>query len=296
MIVIFDLFREHLLFLVYLGNYLHQQNCYTDNETNVQTINGSLVIATVRENYLNKDFTSAMIQTINSFNFARIEIRAALPKGKMLRPVITLIPELSPTLNGWIDAFSYNQTKQLWNEISFFKNSKTTQITNDMKTDEELNQFNVYVVERTDSQINFILNEKILNTFNYNKEIVYDYNPFNKQFKIRFHLGVGGEENNEFFPGQTLLRNDVDNWNCSLFIIDYIRVFEESTEVSSKETYPEPSNVTSSQICREIMPTIKKKIEMQLTFSDEFNDNVFDLNKWKVFTEDEKCIKNSHVF
>ena len=63
------------------GEYL---NCFTYREENIRIINGTLVLTAIREKYLNKYYTSSVITTKQSFTYGKFEMRAALPKGKML--------------------------------------------------------------------------------------------------------------------------------------------------------------------------------------------------------------------
>ena len=56
----------------------NEQQYYTNRPSNVQVQNGSLKITARRENYENKDFTSARLFTKDRFEFqyGRVEIRA----------------------------------------------------------------------------------------------------------------------------------------------------------------------------------------------------------------------------
>ncbi len=67
-------------------------SCNTNSSKNLRLENGKLSLIAIREKHLNKEFTSAKITTKQGFTYARYEIRAALPAGKMLRPAIYLIP------------------------------------------------------------------------------------------------------------------------------------------------------------------------------------------------------------
>jgi beta-glucanase (GH16 family) len=64
---------------------------------------------------LNKEFTSAKIVTKQAFTYGRFEIRAALPKGKLLRSAIFMIsePYSEWARNGQIDIMTNVQNKKL---------------------------------------------------------------------------------------------------------------------------------------------------------------------------------------
>jgi hypothetical protein len=69
-------------------------------------------------------------------------------------------------------------------------------------------------------------------------------------------LGVGGGDgDNYFFPNQNLVLKDVIHWKCSLFIIDYIRIYK---WVDGNETIKDfkSNNVSVDEICESIMPSI----------------------------------------
>eukprot|EP01026_Neomeris_dumetosa_P009157 TRINITY_DN13061_c0_g1_i11.p2 TRINITY_DN13061_c0_g1~~TRINITY_DN13061_c0_g1_i11.p2 ORF type:complete len:370 (-),score=41.47 TRINITY_DN13061_c0_g1_i11:770-1879(-) len=72
---------------------------YTERLKNVKVENGDLVITARRERFCGgpfgcKDFTSARIRTIyrGDWLYARVEVRAKLPKGKGIWPAIWMLP------------------------------------------------------------------------------------------------------------------------------------------------------------------------------------------------------------
>jgi beta-glucanase (GH16 family) len=69
-------------------------NCNTNSSQNLRLIDVTLAITVIREKHLNKEYTSAKITTREGFTYGRFEIRAALPKGKMLRPAFFIQAEI----------------------------------------------------------------------------------------------------------------------------------------------------------------------------------------------------------
>ena len=141
----------------------------------------------------------------------------------------------------------------------------------------------------TSSEMRFIFNNKVMHRINIEDTLAnIQYNPFNKKFKLSISLGVGGPE---LFPGQILYEKDVEEWKCSLLIIDYIRVYQNVSEDVNNPTLPVPNRVASSDICSQFMPLIRpKKKEWNLVFSDEFNDTEsVDQDHWEVKHNEAYC-------
>lgn len=65
-------------------------DCKTSSERNVRLVNGTLALTAVREGHYGRHYTSAEIWSKKSFTYGRFEVRAALPSGKMLEPVVNL--------------------------------------------------------------------------------------------------------------------------------------------------------------------------------------------------------------
>ena len=97
-------------------------NCNTNRPQNLRLINGTLAITAIYEKYLNKNFTSAKISTKKGFTYGKFEIRAALPKGKMLRPTMFMLPSskvLKWSIGGEIDIMTNVQFQQLGSGIHY---------------------------------------------------------------------------------------------------------------------------------------------------------------------------------
>ena len=123
---------------------------------------GTLAIAAVPEThkYLDKDFTSALITTREGFTFGKFEIRAALPKGKKLRPAIYLVPAIKNKgwpFDGQIDVMTNKQTQSLGNGI----HSTLLYYGDEYKAGPELNlnHFHSYILEWNRTTIIWKLDE-----------------------------------------------------------------------------------------------------------------------------------------
>ena len=88
------------------------------------------------------------------------------------------------------------------------------------KPNDASNDFHLYSIEWTETEIRFFIDNKQEFIVLFEKEIGDYYNPFiNKSFKLA--IGLELEENN--------LPPEQDD--CSLLIIDYVRVYEISYEL-----------------------------------------------------------------
>lgn len=82
---------------------MQQLNCNTNRTKNLDLVDGALALTAALEHYtidgLEKEVTSAWIETVKGFDFKKIEIRMAMTQGRLLRPVV-LIQNLNVSL-GW---------------------------------------------------------------------------------------------------------------------------------------------------------------------------------------------------
>jgi hypothetical protein len=240
-------------------------NCNTNSPKNVRLIDGTLAITVIREKYLNKEYTSAKIITKEGFTFGRFEIRAALPKGKMLRPAIFMMAD---KFDGWakndqIDIMTNIQDNELGAGIHYSIPAQYEYNTSgDFSTLSNLNDFHTYSIEWNESEIKWFFDDINHLTININRSLSSVYGrvgePFNKRFRLLIHLGVGGGDgNNIFFPNQILSLEDVINWKCSLLIIDYVRIYKWKN--GSQILNSSSNDVSVDKICEEVMPLITPK-------------------------------------
>ena len=251
-------------------------------------------MAAIREKHWQRFYTSPKINSKQEFIGGRFEFRVALPKGKMLRPIIFLNP--SKTTGRWpfdgeIDIQHMAQKNEHHSGIIFSRNGEAQEIVSDehIVLTENVYEFQTYILEWTPSEMRYMINERLLYTINMTDSLAdIQYNPFTKPFKIHISLGVGGPH---FFPGQILYDKDADEWECSLMIFDFIRVYQNVSENVVNPDLPEPNNVTSSDICSLVMPLIRhRKQNWNLVFTDEFNETEnIDQDVWEMMHDLEFC-------
>jgi hypothetical protein len=249
----------------FIGNYIHQLNCNTNHKENLRLIDGTLAITAIYEKYLNKEFTSAKIITKQNFTYGRFEIRAALPKGKFLRPVLSMI-SATPSewaRNGHIDVMTYLQNNKL--EAGLHYNVKPSNTYETFKDGEysinsNLNDFHTYSIEWDKFEIKWFFDQTQTLAININRTLGSIYSrlgePFDRPFRLLIDLGVGPFKE-DFFPYPVSVLDDIMEWKCSLFIIDYIRIYKrvDRYEISSKSS----NDISADKICEAVMPHIRPK-------------------------------------
>ena len=240
-------------------NYLDHLNCNTNNKTNIRIINGTLVLAAIRQKYLNKYYTSPYIQTKLGFTYGRFEMRAALPKGKMLRTNIFFSEHIYSGIRipgfGKIDLIIDNMKNQLLFSVSYEKIFDIIKPLESISVEENLNDFNNYTFEWSEYKLEWIFNGRVLHKIRIPEEIGNGFdNPFYTPIKIGIHLVVGPDSAQEDYNEM-----DANNWKCSLLMIDFIRVYQYSDD--EQRVYIKPiinNKLTSSNICDQVMPLINQ--------------------------------------
>ncbi|CAG2182532.1 unnamed protein product, partial [Oppiella nova] len=147
------------------GNELGQLHCNLDHPRNLQLRDGCLAIAATRETSysaaIDMKYSAAMITTAENWTYGRFEIRAALPKGKMLRTAVYLVPEKEEEhwpRNGQIDILTNVQKPKLGNGAHYTGNYHGSGL--DFVTGEaNLQDFHTYAVQWNQTLIQWFFNE-----------------------------------------------------------------------------------------------------------------------------------------
>jgi len=148
----------------------NELQCYTSRSQNIKVQNGKLIITAIKEQYLNREYTSARLNTARSFSslYGRFEMRAKLPNGKHLWPAFWMLPT-DNTFGAWaasgeIDIMEYRG--QINNKVegtlhfggmwpnNVFQGSGPTTFPNDLSAD-----FHIYAVEWERDQIRWYVDQ-----------------------------------------------------------------------------------------------------------------------------------------
>ncbi|XP_054154942.1 uncharacterized protein LOC128953486 [Oppia nitens] len=244
-------------------------NCFVNETKNIRVVNGCLAVTAAREpqERYGMQYTSAKLTTRRSWRYGRFEMRAALPRGSMLRPSVSLEPLVYRDpwpLAGQIDIMTYVQRNTLGNNVHYGNPRVTIPMNYEyVATSDDVRfwEFHVYAVEWTPYEIGWFFD-------NYNHKTV-SLNgsrepgmgePFDKPFKFTLSLGVGGR----FFTNQILDMDGYYDWQCSAMIVDYVRVYQKLQVVdntiinnTTNNDIHLTDNIEKYKICRQIMTEIR---------------------------------------
>jgi beta-glucanase (GH16 family) len=192
-------------------------------------VNGNLVITALSQKYASSDYTSTRMTTKGKkqFKFGRIDIRAALPKGKGLWPALwmlgTNIDAVSWPACGEMDIMELtgDLPNRVLGTVHYGANVSQHQQTGQSKyltgTDNFNDQFHVFSLNWQNNLIEFLIDDVVYQTITPASVGTAPY-PFNKTFFFVFNVAVGGD-----LPGSP----DAGTAFPQYMIVDYIRVFQQ---------------------------------------------------------------------
>jgi len=226
----------------------NELQCYTAKTTNARVANGKLTITARVENYGNKKYTSARLNTAKtaSWLYGRFEMSAKLPKGKHLWPAFWMLPTDYKygtwAASGEIDIMEYRgqETNITQGTLHFGNtwpdNARQGSGSVNMKVDLSAG-FHLYAVEWEKDEMRWYFDNKMFYKMSLNRSFFsgkgtnpYTANrqPFDQRFNYVINLAVGGD----FFSATkygTLTTADAQAWPDNNYVIDYIRSYEWST-------------------------------------------------------------------
>lgn len=201
---------------------------YTENRLeNARVENGKLIIEARKENYGNREYTSARLVTRNKgdWKYGRIEVMARLPHGRGTWPAIWMLPTNwvygSWPKSGEIDIMEYvgfdpgivhgSIHTEAYNHIIGTQKTDTIIV-----PDAETN-FHLYAIEWDAEKIDFFVDSRKYFTF-VNEHTGYQVWPFDQAFHLLLNIAVGGN-----WGGMQGI--DPTIWPQKMWV-DYVRVFQ----------------------------------------------------------------------
>ncbi|MDA3891645.1 MAG: family 16 glycosylhydrolase [Salinivirgaceae bacterium] len=212
---------------------------YTNERTeNCRVENGNLIIEAIHEDYEDKNYTSARLNSVVGWKYGRYEIRAKLTQGNKLWPAIWMFPE-SEIYGTWpksgeIDIMEYWS----WDPNAIYGTIHTEAYNHPNGTEKQgrveiadlSNEYHVFTVEWYEDQIRWFVDDNIFYTI-YNEGTTQTYpfdHPFHFILNIAVESGAPGEE---------------DSWIKPTMEIDYVRVYEGPLQGPEKEYAQMPGKV-----------------------------------------------------
>jgi hypothetical protein len=196
-----------------------EEQYYTDREDNIKVEDGVLKITAKTEDFQGSPYTSARIKTQDLFEFTygKIEARAKLPTGGGTWPALWLLGADFQT-NPWpaageIDYMEHvgNNQDVIFSSLHYPGNSGGNAITQSTTVPGVSDEFHIYAVEWTVSEIRFSVDGNVYHTFANSLAL-----PFNKDFFLIVNVAMGGTFGGNVDP----------NFVESTMEVDYIRVYQ----------------------------------------------------------------------
>ncbi len=197
-------------------------------EENTSIVNGNLVITAKNQNFGGKEYTSSRLITKGKkqFKFGRVDVRAALPKGKGLWPAIWMLGSNIDAV-GWpacgeidIMELTGDLPNRVVGTVHYGANTSQHQFISQSKyltgNDNFQDEFHVFSIVWEADLIEFYVDDELYHTITPASLNGAAY-PFNKNFFFIMNVAVGGN-----FPGNP----DASTAFPQYMIVDYIRVFQ----------------------------------------------------------------------
>ncbi len=201
---------------------------YTADNKNVRVENGVLIIEAHKDSLGGKAYTSTRIvsRKKGDWTYARIEVRAKLPKGKGTWPAIWMLPT-DWEYGGWpasgeIDIMEHvgHNPGQVHGTIhtEAYNHIKRTQKEGTIHLPDAQEEFHVYAINWTKNKIDFMVDGNTYHTVKRDKKDDHTGWPFDKRFHLVMNIAVGG-----FWGGMQGIDDSIFPQKME---IDYVRVYQ----------------------------------------------------------------------
>ncbi len=233
---------------------------YTRRLDNAKVENGELTITVKKENYSNRNYTSAKLMSRGKgdFLYGKMEIRAKLPMGKGTWPAIWMMPTDS-VYGGWpnsgeidiMEHVGYDQNRIHGTvHTGNYNHNKGTQKGNSTKAQDVYNTYHVYAIEWDAKSIKWFVDGVKYHEFKNDEATNPDNSSGNWPFDQKFYLIL-----NVAFGGNWGGAQGIDpNFSSSRMIVDYVRVYQKDYASLDKEN---PGDVEGFNVINNI-PTSTK--------------------------------------
>jgi beta-glucanase (GH16 family) len=200
---------------------------YTKDTKNVRIDNGMLIIEAHKEKRETKEYTSTRLVSRGKgdWTYAKIEVRAKLPKGKGTWPAIWMLPT-DWRYGGWpksgeIDIMEHVgfDEGQVHGTVhtEAYNHSIGTQKGGSLKVTDATSAFHVYSVEWEPDAIIFKIDDKMYYSFGRTGNGSAEW-PFDQRFHLIMNIAVGGN-----WGGQQGVDDSI--WPQRMEV-DYVRVYQ----------------------------------------------------------------------
>lgn len=203
----------------------NEQQAYM--KKNVEVLDNKLIITSLHENCLEREFTSGKLTTKGKFSFCKgkVEVVAKLPTAVGSWPAIWMMPE--DTTGGWPSCGEIDIMEHVGHKLNeaffsihtkYFNHVKGTHLTKTKNIPNLIDGFHKYCLEWNEDSLLWFVDDILY--FKVYKEQLKNYEnwPFNKNYHLIINTAVGGS----FCEGQL----NKDEFPCQ-FIIKSVKVYSE---------------------------------------------------------------------
>jgi beta-glucanase (GH16 family) len=173
----------------------------TSNKKNIWVNDGILKITALKEDTLNKEYTSARLISLDSWKYGRIEVCAKLPEARGTWSAIWMMPGSWSFNDGnWPDIGEIDIMEHVGHDLGVVHASAHskdyqwqigTQKTATIMIKNASTEFNVYALEWTPDKLKAFVNDSLY--FEYENEKLGESKwPYDKPFYLILNLAVGG--------------------------------------------------------------------------------------------------------
>jgi beta-glucanase (GH16 family) len=218
---------------------------------NVSVSGGNLVLTVIEENYGGRNYTSGKVHTRDKqwFLYGKVEARAKIPTGGGMWPAFWMMPQYA-VYGGWaasgeIDIMeAANDTTWIGGALHFGGAWPDNTYLNDSYSSGNTNfgdDFHIYAIEWEPDQIRWYVDGNLYFTLNSsqwytNAAPSNPRAPFDEEFYIILNAAVGGNYTQCWDP------DCVTDALPQQYLIDYVRVYQESSNIAPTVSITSPSD------------------------------------------------------
>lgn len=246
---------------------------------NASVEDGNLVITAKKESTGGYSYTSARMNTLGnqSFKYGKIEARIKLPTGTGLWPAFWMLGTNMDTV-GWpycgeIDIMERINTENVvYGTVHWWANLHASYSGTSATLD--MSQYHVYTVEWDASMMKWYVDGVLFHEMSILNNTG-DTDEFHNEFYLLLNLAVGGD-----WPGTTV---DESVLPAKMYV-DYVRVYQDTTNTASSHTGSADSDMFSQQIEAENYSNMSGVATETTTDMDAGSDvSSFDTGDWVVY-------------
>lgn len=197
---------------------------YTDRSDNVSVSEGKLKITAKKEDYQGSSYTSTRMKTegLFEFTYGRVDISAKMPIGGGTWPALWMLGANIDTV-GWPACGEIDILEHVGNDPGIIKHaihttsdSGDTQDKGESAVEGVSDDFHLYSINWSPDEINFLVDDKIIYTYENPTNSTTDDWPFDEDQFLIFNIAMGGTLGGDIDPAFTEATME----------IDYVRVYQ----------------------------------------------------------------------